>query len=173
MLKFLLARVAVLALAAMPFAAAQLKVAVIRSQEALLSTAELKKAQADLSAKYKPKQDQIDRLQREIAEIQAKLNNQQELAKLSATGQADLQNTGARKQRELQRLQEDTEAQFNQDRQDVLTRAGQRMSDIVKKLAEEKAMDMVVDVSNTIYFKPTLDITNDAVAAYDKAYPAK
>jgi hypothetical protein len=32
---------------------------------------------------------------------------------------------------------------------------------------------MVVDISNTVYFKPALEITNDAIAAYDKAYPAK
>jgi hypothetical protein len=32
---------------------------------------------------------------------------------------------------------------------------------------------MVVDVSNTIYFKPALEITNDAIAAYNQAYPAK
>jgi hypothetical protein len=30
-----------------------------------------------------------------------------------------------------------------------------------------------VDVTNAIYFKPALDITNDAIAAFDKAYPAK
>ena len=47
------------------------------------------------------------------------------------------------------------------------------MTDVVKKLAEEKGLDLVVDTSSALYFKPALDITNDAIAAYDKAYPAK
>jgi hypothetical protein len=31
----------------------------------------------------------------------------------------------------------------------------------------------VIDVTNTLYFKPTLEITPAATAAYDKVYPAK
>jgi hypothetical protein len=32
---------------------------------------------------------------------------------------------------------------------------------------------VVIDISNTIYFKPALEITNDALAAYNKTYPVK
>jgi Skp family chaperone for outer membrane proteins len=46
------------------------------------------------------------------------------------------------------------------------------MSDVVKKLAEAKGLDVVVDQPYTVYFKAALDITNDSIAAYDKAYPA-
>jgi outer membrane protein len=47
------------------------------------------------------------------------------------------------------------------------------MQEIVKKLAEEKGYDVVVDTQVTIFFKPALEITSDALAAYNKAYPAK
>ena len=40
-------------------------------------------------------------------------------------------------------------------------------------MPEEKGFDVVVDASNTVFFKPALEITADALAAYDKAYPAK
>jgi outer membrane protein len=46
------------------------------------------------------------------------------------------------------------------------------MAEVVKKLAEEKGYDIVVDTTNTIYFKPALDITAEALTAYNKAYPA-
>lgn len=164
---------AAMAVASVQFASAQAKVAVIKLQDGLLATAELKKAQAELQAKYKPRQDQLERLQRELEAIQAKLNNQAEVAKLSQAGVQDLQNQGTRKQREAQRIQEDLEADFNRDRQDILSRSGQRFGDIVKKVAEAKGFDVVIDVSNTIYVKPALDITNDIVAEYDKAFPAK
>ena len=45
------------------------------------------------------------------------------------------------------------------------------MTEVVKKLAEEKGFDMVIDVSQALYFKPALDVTADALAAYNKAYP--
>jgi len=47
------------------------------------------------------------------------------------------------------------------------------MTDVVKKLAEAKGLDLVVDSTSALYFKDALDLTNDAIAAYDKAYPAK
>jgi outer membrane protein len=80
---------------------------------------------------------------------------------------------GQRKQRELQRAGEDLQAEVDRERQEILGRSSERMQDIVKKLAEEKGLDIVIDVSNTIYFKPALDITKEATAAYDKSYPAK
>jgi outer membrane protein len=42
-------------------------------------------------------------------------------------------------------------------------------------MAEDKSLDLVIDISNPIalYFKPAMEITVEATAAYDKAYPAK
>jgi len=34
-------------------------------------------------------------------------------------------------------------------------------------------VDVIVDEQSTLFFKPALEITTDAIAAYDKAYPAK
>ena len=42
---------------------------------------------------------------------------------------------------------------------------------LVFYLAEEKGYDVVVDTTNTIYFKAALDITAEALAAFNKAYP--
>jgi len=47
------------------------------------------------------------------------------------------------------------------------------MQEVVKKLAEEKGYDVVLDTSNAVHFKATLEITAEATAAYDKANPAK
>jgi outer membrane protein len=80
---------------------------------------------------------------------------------------------GQRRQRELQRLTEDVQGEVDRERNDILSRTGGRMQTVVQKLAEERGFDVVIDVSNTVYFKPALEITKDATAAYDKAYPAK
>jgi outer membrane protein len=59
------------------------------------------------------------------------------------------------------------------DRNDILRRGTQRMTEVVKKLADEKGLDVVVDSANIVFFKPTLEITQEAIAAYDKTYPPK
>ena len=66
---------AVLALASIGAANAQVKLAVINTQKALLDTGEIKKAQADLEARFKPRQDQMIKLQKEMEDIQAQLNS--------------------------------------------------------------------------------------------------
>jgi outer membrane protein len=80
---------------------------------------------------------------------------------------------GQLKQRRLQRLGEDSQAELEQDQNDIINRARARMQAVVQKLAQERDLDLVVDISNTVYFKQALDITNDAIAAYDKAHPAQ
>jgi outer membrane protein len=152
-------------------AAAQTKVGVVNFQKALLDTAELKKASTDLQNKFKPRQDQLEKVQRELADIQTQLQASQ--GKLSAAGEAELQARGQRRQTEAQRLTQDLQDDVTAERNSILQRSGTRMTEIVKKLAEEKGYDVVVDTQNTYFFKPVLDFTADATAAYDKAYPLK
>jgi outer membrane protein len=152
-------------------ASAQAKIAVIDFQRAILETAEIKKASNELQAKYKGRTDALDKVQRELNDIQTQLQSSQ--GKLSASGEADLTSRGQRKQREAQRLSEDLQADVERERNDILQRAGTRMTEVVKKLSEEKGYDFVADRANLVYFKPAIDITNDAIAAYDKTHPAK
>ena len=152
-------------------AAAQTKVGVINFQKALLDTAELKKASVDLQNEFKPRQDQLEKVQRELADIQTQL--QASAGKLSAAGEAELQARGQRRQTEATRLTQDLQDDVTARRNTILQRSGTRMTEIVKKLSEEKGFDVVVDTQNTYYFKAPLEFTAEATAAYDKAYPLK
>jgi len=151
-------------------ALAQLKVAVIASQSALAETAEIKKAQADLEAKYKPRQEQMAKLGKELETINSQLSLGD---KLTIQAQADLNLQGQRKQRDLQRMTEDLQAEVDRDRSDVIARSSERMRQVIEKLAQEKGLDLVVEAGTTLFSKPELDLTKEAVAAYDKAHPAK
>lgn len=160
-----------LLLACAATASAQVKAAIINLQRAVLETAEIQKAQKELEAKFKPRQDKAENLQRELATIQGQLQTM--AGKLTPQAEAELNVQGQRKQRELQRLTEDLQGDVDRERQDILGRSAQRMSEVVKKLSETKALDLVVDVTNAVYFKPALEITAEATAEYNKAYPVK
>jgi outer membrane protein len=162
-------RTALIFFAALGSLSAQSKVAIINTQQAVGETADIRKAQGELEAKFKPRQAEVEKLQKEIAELQQKLQAGQ--GKLTPQAEQTIQATGQRRQRELQRLTEDLQSDVDRERNEILQRVGGRMQQIVQKLAEERGLDVVLDVSNTVYFKPALDVTKDATAAYDKAHP--
>lgn len=157
------------AVAANAQAIAPAKVAIINAQKAVADTQEIKKAQTTLETKYKPRQEAIQTLQNQLQTIQQQLSVQN----IAPDREAQLRADGTTKQKELQRLSEDLQSDVNNERQDILGKAGRQMTEVVKKIAEERGIDVVVDTTNTIYFKPALEITSEATAAYDKAYPAK
>lgn len=150
-------------------AVAQTKVGVVNMQKAVFETAEIKKADGDMQARYKPRQDDLNKLNAQIEEIAKQL--QSGAGKLTPQAEADLRAQGTRLQRDLQNKQQDLQDSVNEDRQNILSGSSQKMTEIIKQIAEAKGLDMVVDVQNTYYFKPTMDITAEATAAYDKAHP--
>jgi outer membrane protein len=150
-------------------ASAQLKVAVVNMQRAVFESAEIKKADSEMQARYKPRADRAQALQVEIAAIAQQL--QSGAGKLTQEAEADLNAEGSRKQRELTRMNEDMQADVERERNEILGKSTQKMSEVVKKLAEGKGLDLVLDNTTTLYFKPAMDITDEAIAAYDKAYP--
>jgi outer membrane protein len=150
---------------------AQTKVAVINLQKAVLESNEIKKASTALEAKFRPRQQELEKLQEEIQRIQQTLQAGQ--GKLTPQGEADLNSEGTRKQTSLTRKTEDLQKDVDAERNEILAKSSKQMQEVVAKLAAEKGYDVVVDVSTTVFFKPALEITTDAIAAYNTAYPAK
>ncbi len=92
---------------------AQTKVAVVNLQQAVLGAAEIKKASAEMEAKYKPRQTAAQKLEQELQTIQQQL--QLGSGKLQPQAEADLQTQGQRKQRDLQRISDDLQADVERD----------------------------------------------------------
>ncbi len=145
------------------------KVAIVNVQKAVVDTQEIKKAQAEMEAKFKPRQDAITNLQNQLQSLQQQMN----APNVTPERQAQIQAEGQDKQKTLKRMTDDLQSDVDQQRQDILGHAGRQMQEVLKTLAQQRGLDVIIDVSTTLYFKPSLDITAEATAAYDKAYPAK
>lgn len=150
-------------------ASAGLKIGIVNAQRAVAESEEIKKAQIVLEGKYRPRTQQLETLQRELQAIQQQL----QARTAPPEKEQQLQVEGQRKQKELQRDSEDLQADVDRERQEILGKSGRQMQEVIRKLAEEKGLDVLIDAGSTFFFKPTFDITNDAIAAYNKAYPAK
>ena len=166
---YTVAAACVLGLMSVP-AMAQTKVAALDFQRAIVESAEFKKAYAALEAKFKPKQEQLVKAQQQLDDLDKQMRTAGEL---SRQGAQELQSRGARKEMEVKRLQEDLEQDFTAERDAAIRLVGTRLGEIVKKYAETNQLDIVVDTQAIRYVKPAVDITNQIIAAYDAAYPAK
>jgi outer membrane protein len=158
-----------IALASAGIGAAQTKVGIVSVQRAISETAEIKKAIVDVTSKYRPRQEEIQKLQAELQNLQQQLGS----GKLSPGAEQQARSEGQFKERQLQRKDQDFRDDFDRERQDIINHAAQRMQQVIQKIAEEKGLDVVIDSANTVYSKPALDVTDEAIAAYDKAYPVK
>ncbi len=150
---------------------AQLKVGVVDLQKVLQGTAEIKQAEADLKTRFGPRQDDLGAAEKELARLQQDFETNQ--SKYTEAALADLSARIQLRQRQYQRNAQALQDEVSRDRQDILSRVGQRLQEIVKKVAEAKALDLVVDAQSSLYSKPALDISADVTAAYDAAYPVK
>jgi outer membrane protein len=148
---------------------AQTKVGVIDIQRAVFESAEIKKANDDMQATFKPRQDKINLLTSEIQALQTQMQNSN--GKLTPAQEADIQANGAKKQRELKYATDDLQSDVDAFRNETLQKTSVKMNEVIKKVAEAKGLDLVVDTQTAHYFKPALDITTEVIAAYDKAYP--
>ncbi len=145
------------------------KVAIINLQKAVADTQEIKKDQATLQAKFQPREQAIQALQGQLQSIQQQLST----PNITPDREAQLRADATLKQKQLQRMGEDLQGDVNNERQDILGRAGRQMAEVVKKIAEERGIDVVIDVTTAFYYRPALEITAESTAAYDKAYPPK
>jgi len=150
---------------------AQMKVAVLDTQKALTDTAEIKKVQADMDAKFKPRQEKLGLLQREIETLNNQLTTM--AGKLTPQAQAEMDGSLKKKQKDYQRLGEDLQADVEAAQGDILAKASTQMKAVIQAYATANGYDLVLDINNAFYFKPTMDVTKDITAAYDKANPAK
>jgi outer membrane protein len=161
-----------LATMAFPLAAhAQGKVGIININQAIASTAEGKKAITDLQKKYQPRQQELERLQKEMQGIQDQLSKQ--TPALSDEDQRRLTRDLDDKQKLFKRSTDDAQSDFTADRDEAVRRIGQKMVRIIEDYAQKNGFTMVMDGAQVpIYYaaKDTV-ITEEIIKLYDAANP--
>jgi Skp family chaperone for outer membrane proteins len=150
-----------------PSPSAPAALAVLDFRKALLNTQEIKAASAALQAKYKPRQEALGKAQREESDLQTRAQSAR--GNLSAAGEADLSAAVERKHLEVQRLTEDLQSDVNRERDEIIRRVGEKMTQIVSQAAEQAGIGGVIDSSDIVVFAPELDISNSMTERYDNA----
>ena len=158
---------------AAPAAPGPQKIAVIDMTSALVTTKDGQKAVADLQAKFRPKEQEI---QKRGMELQAKQEQYRKAANtLSDEAKANYERDIELMNRNLQRDTADAKQEMDEDQQKILQDLGPKIMQVVNKYAVDNQISIVFDVggepNNIRFASSAVDITRDIIALYDKAAP--
>jgi outer membrane protein len=148
---------------------------VISIRQAIASTAEGKQAGAELQSQFAPRQNELEALNKQIADVRQRLDAGG--GKLSQDEQARLTRQGEQLTRQLERKQNEYQEDVNSAQGEVIDRIGRKMVDVLDRYSRENGYVMVLDSSaqNTpiLYASTQVDVTQDIIRLYDQAYPVK
>ena len=156
-------------------APAPIKIGVVDVRQVIVSTAEGKQASARLQVQFIPQQADLENLQRQIQDLQNRLNTGART--LSDDEKARLQRQGELLARQFQRRQEDVSEQINATQTDVVDEIGRKMLAVLDRYSREKGLAVVLDssaqASAVVYNAGQTDITQDIIRLYDQEHPVK
>jgi len=157
--------------AGQPASSAPLKLAWINLEQAIVTCEEGKRELTDVQKFVDGKNQELEKLRKEVESLQTQLSTQAD--KLTEEATVDLQDQFTVKSTTLQRFQEDTQKQIDNLRTRVTNYIGRRMMPVIDKISQEKKLGAVLylNAARDAYVDPSLIITEEVIKAYNQAYP--
>jgi outer membrane protein len=120
------------------------KVGVIDIRRVIAATNEGRRDYEALIKKFEPKQKEVDALKSELDQLKQQLQSAQNL---TDADRATRVRTIEQKDKNLQRVAEDAQNDFNQEQQQIIGRIGNKLMDVVDKYARQNGFSMIVDAN--------------------------
>lgn len=151
------------------------KVGTISLQAAIVNTAEGKQASAELQTQFAARSTELQNLQKQIKDIQAKLQSRQQVLSEGESGR--LQREAERLTGTLQRKQQYFQEDLNAAQQNMMNNIGPKLADVLSKYSKENGYSVILDTSSqqtpVVYGAPQVDVTEEITKLYDQSHPAK
>ena len=163
----------IIILFSMGYAQQTTKIGVVNAQEVLEKSTEGKRIIAQLEDKNKKNQNDIAKLDDEIRNLQTKLNTQ----RLTLTQEAmmNLNSDIERKQTQRKRFAEDSIREMNELSTRLFQKVQNELIPIIQQIGKDMNLDVIFDLSQsgTLYFNPTINLTEEVIKRYDASKAAK
>ncbi|MEO5935686.1 MAG: OmpH family outer membrane protein [Terriglobales bacterium] len=157
------------AVAQAPTGSAATKIGVIDIQRAILATNEGRRDFEALTKKFEPKQVELKTLNDEVDNLKKQLQAQGD--KLNQDELANRNRTIQQKEKNLQRLLEDAQQDFQTQQNELAQRIGGKMMQVIETYARANGIAVVVDGSNPqsglIWANENTNISQQIVDAYN------
>ncbi len=150
---------------------AEVRIGYVDLQRALNEVDEGKAAKALLKHDFDEKQKQLDVKKAEFDKAQAEFEKQSVV--MSDAAKRDKGQDLDRRARELQALFMNLQKDLSEREREATGGIFQKMSGIVREIAEAEGFTMVLEKGTGIVYAPeSLDLTNDLIRKYNARYPA-
>jgi len=163
----------IIILFSMGYAQQTTKIGVVNAQEVLEKSTEGKRVIAQLEDKNMKNQNDIAKLDDEIRNLQTKLNTQ----RLTLTQEAmmNLNSDIERKQTQRKRFAEDSIREMNELSARLFQKIQNELIPIIQQIGKDMNLDVIFDLSQsgTLYFNPTINLTEEVIKRYDASKAAK
>ena len=150
------------------------KIAVINIQVAIAQSNDGQEAARTLGTKFAPKRAELEKQQKEIADLQQQLRNQEKT--LTEEARTRLLRTLDDKTRAFSRANEDATTEYQQAEQDAINEIGIKMLNVITDYAQKNAYSLVIDVASpqtpVLYAEANTDITEAIINLYNEAAKA-
>ena len=149
------------------------KIAAINLRVAIANTAEGKQAAVQLETEFQARRKELEDLNKRIGDLQQKLTTS--AAVLSDEERSKLTFEGQRLTRQMDRRQNEFQEDLTEAQNEVVSRIGRRIVDVLGKYAPSNGFGAVLDDSSqsTPVLYSSTDITEQIVKLYDQTYPVK
>ncbi len=163
---FSVAAMSLMMLASFP-AAAEMKIAVLDYQMALVESDAAKRYSADAEKKYGTQVQRLRNLESEAKRLQERL--QQDGEKLGQTEKEKLDLEFRQKAREFQSLSRELNEQRAKDERQVVETLRPKLEEAVQAVIQAGNYDLVIDRSAVVDVKPDFDITRQVIERLNSA----
>ncbi|OFW26622.1 MAG: hypothetical protein A3H27_03035 [Acidobacteria bacterium RIFCSPLOWO2_02_FULL_59_13] len=147
------------------------KIAVINIQVAIAQSNDGQEAARTLGTRFAPKRAELEKQQKEIADLQQQLRNQEKT--LTEEARTRLLRTLDDKTRAFSRANEDATTEYQQAEQDAINAIGVKMLNVITDYAQKNAYSLVIDVASpqtpVLYAEANTDITEAIINLYNEA----
>jgi outer membrane protein len=159
-MKILLAA-ALLALASMGAAAAEMKIGFVNTERVFREAAPAKRAQQVLEREFSQRNAELTRVEKQGRDLQQEL--EKENVTMSETARRDKERQLADISRNFQRLQREIREDLNLRRNEELARVQERATRAINQIAEQEKFDLIIQ--EAVFASSRIDITDKVIRA--------
>lgn len=141
-------------------AAAQIKVGFVNLGQISAEAPQAKSASDRLKREFEPREQEIAAMQRDLKQLEDKLNRDAALMQESERARAE-HDLRAR-EREIRRLYDELREDVNIRRNEELGKFQRQINDTVQKLAKEEKFDLIL-IDGVMYVSDPIDITKKVI----------
>jgi outer membrane protein len=158
--------VAVLLLAISPLASAQMRVAVVDTQRAVMETEDGLRAQATLKKLFDKRQRELDQKQKDLQKEREDLEKNR--AQLNTEAMAKRVENWQREMAQVQAVFVEYNKELQQKQNELTQPIVQKTVGLIRRLATQEGYDLVLERQAATYFRADLDLTDRIITLYNR-----